>query len=298
MKKIRFDKNTILIICLIITFLFLFSIYIFSLVRKNHLRTHGEKESSAEQEIVRAEDDPMYNKYCQGTVEYISDQQIRKGGLGYTQNITITLTNNSLNPYTGYTIRIPSNNVTIEDIDNASYYYKNGSAYIQSLGSFNKLIANETIMINATISTPKANLDEQFKYMVLIDCKNPNQGDAISSGNARITLGPLEVQMTPIITIEKVENNETTYALYLKNTSTSTIKTPRIALYYEQGSFVSLSSFSITEKKEEHLVNAIDLNEKDNIVNRGYQTQKYTLVLRDVPMDYIPDIVAAGTKIE
>ncbi len=298
MKKIRFDKNTILIICLIITFVFLFSVYIFSLVRKNHLRTHGDKESSAEQEIVKAEDDPMYSKYCQGKVEYVSAQNIKKGGLGYTQNITITLTNNSLNPYTGWTIRIPSNNVKIEEIKNASYSYNNGAVYIQSLGSFDKLRANETIIIDALISTPSSHLDDQFKYMVLIDCANPNKSDAITKGNAKLTLGANEVELIPEITIEKVENDETTYALYLKNTNTVAVKSPRLVLSQEYGSFVSLSSFTITENKEARTINAIDLNEPDNMINRGYSSIKYTLVLKGVPVDYKPDIVAAGTKLE
>ncbi len=297
MKKIKFDKNTILIICLIITFLFLFSIYIFSLVRKNHLRTHGEKESSQEKEILEAKDDPMYNAYCQGEVKYTTNGASKRGGLGYVHNITITITNNSENTYTTWTIKIPSNKVTVEKVENASFYYNNGAAYINSLGSFEKLSPGESIMVNASISTEDNKPSDYFKYLVLTDCTSKNS-NIISSGNAKLSLGEMEVELTPELTVEKIENDETTYALYLRNSNTTAVKNPRLVLYQDQGSFISLSTFNITENKGENTVTAIDLNEPDNMINRGYTSQKYLLVLKDVPSGYKPDIVASGTKVE
>ena len=297
MKKIKWDKNTILIALLIIVFLMLFATYIYSLVKKDHLRKHGEKESSEEKEILKAEDDPMYNKYCKGEIKYVSDNKLKKGGLGYTQSIVITLTNNSDNPYTSWTIRIPSNNVTVEDVENASYYYKSGSAYITSLGSFEKLAPGESIMIDAVISTPKSNLDDTFKYMVLTDCTSKTS-NTISKGNAKLSLGELEVELTPELVFEQSKDNETTYALYLKNNNTMMVKNPRLVIYLETGTFGSLSTFTVTENKEDKTISAIDMRDTDSIINRGYKSQKYTLVLKNIPEGYIPDIVAAGTKVE
>ena len=297
MKKIRFDKNTILIILLIIVFLLLFATYIFSLVKKDHLRRNGDKESSEEKEILKAEEDPMYNKYCQGEVKYITNNKLKKGGLGYTQDIVITITNNSANTYTSWTIKIPSNNVTIEDIKDASYYYSNGSAYITSLGSFDKLVPGDSVVIDATISTPKSNLDETFKYMVLTDCSKKSS-NTISKGNAKLSLGELEVELTPEVVFEQSKDNEITYALYLNNNNTSAVKNPRLVISLDQGTFVSLSTFTITENTDAKTINAIDMNDVDSMINRGYKSQKYTLVLKNVPDNYIPDIVAAGTKID
>ena len=296
MKKIKFDKNTILIILLIITFILLFSTYIYSLVKKEHLRKNGEKELAEEKEILTAEEDPMYSSYCRGKIDYVVNKQIKKGNLGYTQELIITLTNESDKPYNSWTIKIPANDVLVEKIDGGSYYYNN-AAFLNSLGSFEGLEPGKSVVIEATINTPKKNINDNFKYMVLTDCE-AKRSNIISNGNAKLSLGELEVELKPELRLEKVENDETTYALYLNNANTVATKNTRLVLYYEYGEFVSLSDFNVTNNKNEKTVTAIDIDEIESMINRGYNSRKYTLVLKNVPLDYKPDIVAAGTKIE
>ena len=288
MKRRKPNKNTTFIILIIAIFILVFSTYIYSLI-KGDTNPHNEKELADERVIEKPEEDKDYNSYCNINIEYTPLSPPKRKGNILTQDVSITLTNNSEQEYTSWQFKIPSSKISIDKLEQVSYTVQNNHVFIKNQNQVMSIKPNSSINIDATLAFKSGELHKLLKVLVITSCST-EKSTLVEKGNAKLSLGPLDQELTPEISIENINKKQVTYAIYLNNNSNYNVYNYRFQISYEQGDYVSLNNAKVDHNYNARIINATN----SDVINSNSKSIKFTLVLNNVSSDYIPDIVSIG----
>ncbi len=288
MRRKKLDKNTIFLSLIIAIFVLVFSTYIYSLI-KGDLNPHNTKELVDEVIITKPEEDKEYNSYCNVSINYTLMSTPKRVDNHYTQDILITLTNNSEEEYTSWQFKIPNKKVTIDKLSTGSFTVHNNHTYIKNSNQLLSLKPGESINIEATVAYKDDELQNLVKVFVITSC-GTEKSSVVESGNAKLSLGPLEAELTPEIYIESTTHNQTIYAIYLTNNSNYDLYNYRFQIAYDYGEYISLTDAKVDINYNSKIINATN----NDIIKKNTKSSKYLLTLENIPDDYIPNIVAIG----
>ena len=165
MKRRKPSKNNIFIILIIAIFILVFSTYIYSLI-KGDTNPHNEKELADEKVIEKPEEDKDYNSYCNISIEYTPTNAPKRKDTFLTQDVSITLTNNSDQEYTSWQFKIPSSKVSIDKLEQVSYTVQNNHVFIKNQNQVMSIKPNSSINIDATFAFKSGDLQKLLKVLI------------------------------------------------------------------------------------------------------------------------------------